>query len=1125
MRSALRDHYWGRIIRHQKTWEGRFWKMIKQYFQELQDHILSRLDKVEAAERLAEINRTKGALEKDSRVGALQTLLLFTEAEKQKLSERAQDLFEAMMEEVGAKELRGIGATIDFDLLDPNVLEWIKDKTLKFSDTVLETTQNQLKEQLLQSIMAGESIEQIKDRVREVFSGTVRGTAPRARLIARTETISAFNAARWFAHRQSRIVEAKEWLTAKDERVRPTHVAADGQRVGITEKFVVGGHLMDFPGDPTAPPQLICNCRCTIIPIIAKEVTLPEEVPEGLPFNPQELELIDEPFGEFDVHVFRDKEGGEWEFTVPIVDVWAHRCYSVNQMRKLLGLPHEEAYLLEMNLPRAGKRFGYLAKRMEKDFLSNADLGSLSPEQIQNLQKELILDWLLGDLEGGGCPERFYISSDGELVAHNNKSDTLLRTIWNDLNVLLDPPEEWEQNWYVEMFQRYASGEKIELADLRSTVLSSFLRNLEELDDDKLKEAVIPYLKSMVDYGEISHYEADSLIEELLRRKQTVRGVVEDFYKEVEKRRKRALSRRTGRKKTITPLTKTLWKEVEESEHSGRMIFLKSDKLENMAVRAYTYQNRLVLEGKLLGHQGYSFMNWLEKVEGGRVDQVASETITIIGRWGKKLKEVVDKTGYTGYVDLSQDSNYQKIRELARKGFDGAKQVEDEIMELAEEGNQVPIQDLLTKVGDLGYKLWGMCREKTIGIKKLPSGEEIGIDWINTVPKIRPLQKRRNIESRRIGTLYPSRTCLLRDEKRGIEMEYFGGETGTAHMNMFTVEIENNGLESLKTALDFLQDLGLHQGLATEEDMELLYLIKASYASDLMDWKDGERVLSQDRLTRRVRNWGKFWMLLERKKTTEEKINFIREYWRKNRGYDPVKAKNYDPMPKFHEGNKGWFRLQRFILPDEEEDYQDLKENYRIVHCLFKTLPHREVESIVEMFKETGSLLSNFFRGAMGLSDVSLSDVGTGGANFVFTQLFKRSYASTYETDGYYGRKGAYFVLDPDVITDWNVFVYGRDVFGNTKTVERVFENRCLSIQEILRATRNRDNEVLVPLELPLLPYLKQIVVTSMENKHTLVKQLKEMGITEIGGSPLEEAIVVKLETERWKSPSNRSEQ
>lgn len=56
----------------------------------------------------------------------------------------------------------------------------------------------------------------------------------------------------------------REWVTREDERVRPTHVIAAGQRVGPTVPFLVGGALVRYPGDPAAPPQERYGCRCRI---------------------------------------------------------------------------------------------------------------------------------------------------------------------------------------------------------------------------------------------------------------------------------------------------------------------------------------------------------------------------------------------------------------------------------------------------------------------------------------------------------------------------------------------------------------------------------------------------------------------------------------------------------------------------------------------------------------------------------------------------------------------------------------------------------------------------------------------------------------------------------------------
>ena len=47
-----------------------------------------------------------------------------------------------------------------------------------------------------------------------------------------------------------------EWVTMHDAKVRTAHREADGQVRTRGEKFLVGGSLMLFPGDPTAPIDL-----------------------------------------------------------------------------------------------------------------------------------------------------------------------------------------------------------------------------------------------------------------------------------------------------------------------------------------------------------------------------------------------------------------------------------------------------------------------------------------------------------------------------------------------------------------------------------------------------------------------------------------------------------------------------------------------------------------------------------------------------------------------------------------------------------------------------------------------------------------------------------------------------
>lgn len=58
----------------------------------------------------------------------------------------------------------------------------------------------------------------------------------------------------------------KEWITMRDRKVRHSHREIDGKVLKISEQFVVGDSLMNFPRDETFSPSAgqVISCRCSI---------------------------------------------------------------------------------------------------------------------------------------------------------------------------------------------------------------------------------------------------------------------------------------------------------------------------------------------------------------------------------------------------------------------------------------------------------------------------------------------------------------------------------------------------------------------------------------------------------------------------------------------------------------------------------------------------------------------------------------------------------------------------------------------------------------------------------------------------------------------------------------------
>lgn len=119
-----------------------------------------------------------------------------------------------------------------------------------------ETSRNEL----LDGFAKGESIDELALRLRASADLTARNAVT----VARTQIIEVSNAGSITTARVGGMQMRKEWLATPDARTRPTHKAADGQRVHLDETFVVGGRPADFPGAPGLPPEERHNCRCTL---------------------------------------------------------------------------------------------------------------------------------------------------------------------------------------------------------------------------------------------------------------------------------------------------------------------------------------------------------------------------------------------------------------------------------------------------------------------------------------------------------------------------------------------------------------------------------------------------------------------------------------------------------------------------------------------------------------------------------------------------------------------------------------------------------------------------------------------------------------------------------------------
>lgn len=187
-------------------------------------------------------------------------------------------IFDAVFWAVAAEELSGdlfdetvrqamsrlaVEFGIDFDLEAPWVEDFVRSRAQQLSGQVTQTTYDAIRQALVDGVAAGDSIDDLAARVRQVFA---QASETRAVTIARTEVISAYNGAAVFGAESlgGDVVAAQEWIATRDGRTRESHAAADGQVVPIGQPFNVAGNHGAYPGDPSLPAGETVNCRCAV---------------------------------------------------------------------------------------------------------------------------------------------------------------------------------------------------------------------------------------------------------------------------------------------------------------------------------------------------------------------------------------------------------------------------------------------------------------------------------------------------------------------------------------------------------------------------------------------------------------------------------------------------------------------------------------------------------------------------------------------------------------------------------------------------------------------------------------------------------------------------------------------
>lgn len=186
---------------------------------------------------------------------------------------------------------------VSFQVVANGGMDWLKDMTLKrmpigFSQRILEIMERYFTIDIInnsEEITATTKEFLLNPRIQQLFiEAYQRGDSideivrmfplqPRARLIARTESVTAANKSALIVAKDTGLDLLKEWLATNDARTRDHHREMNGVKIPQDDYFSVKNDkgqvfLMDAPGDRggtdgrlRTTADVCVNCRCVVI--------------------------------------------------------------------------------------------------------------------------------------------------------------------------------------------------------------------------------------------------------------------------------------------------------------------------------------------------------------------------------------------------------------------------------------------------------------------------------------------------------------------------------------------------------------------------------------------------------------------------------------------------------------------------------------------------------------------------------------------------------------------------------------------------------------------------------------------------------------------------------------------
>lgn len=814
--------------------------------------------------------------------------------------------------------------------------------------------------------------------------------------------------------------------------------------------------------------------------------------------------------------IYKTPTGETWMFKPDPTPAFAEKAgYNVMD---LLGLETPE-----MHVTTIGGQVGSLQKfHAITDTVRLNALGSLTGEQRAQIQQHQIVDWLISQHDSNDGA--MLIGQRGQVLAIDKGQafkflgrDTLHWTYKPNPNMLVYQP----------LFEGYIKGKYV----LDRAAVEPIVQKIEQMDEAAFIDAIKPYATHAVQQGFWANEQ--QIYDVLIKRKRTIRADVGRMYDEADKLAGRAVAKAPVEAPTdaITPVTSVLLNTIKRTGWAGHAVLVAGADIEDGKMLAYTPRKRgdgysLVVEGKIRPSAEKKLLEKLDgishaaAVTGAPVDPFWSNLLPAIKHIGAHLKP-----GGNYYDGVITESKVMPLINAAKEVQGGkmpagkAAHYADVIQTTTGWSADVVATQPVSAVMDQIKHYWQTSTavhsavfdqyvppdpaekeapptpakfkaktEQPYGLPVLPDGGELAY-----TPGQRYTGAQYGYEGSSVHTID------LAPGIRGVYHPHSNGGNRYSKQGRLQIIVDDLTDEStLQTAMGFLDKLGVDDGIAKHDDMELLYLIHQAHAMKL-EADPSYKSAVVNKYTADM--------------TAREKVQLHLDFFSQKMGVPDVrKLPTYNPRPQFDNVYRpdgptyatepgGWGFFTRFDMTKEDID---------------KKMPgwglsHRTkmgAEGLLQvMLDSNGHMLNTEERVRNGVyrakdGDSSSTDMGTGGASYLFTRIqnpdhfFRADYAGK-----------PHFIFSPELLLRTDNISYSHDSFGNADPASKTA--RGVTIEQWKQFERNNTNETIIKNGFPVFDYLIQINAQSSAEKTRIINMLKSRGISEIRGKPVESIVKV----------------